>query len=87
MYMQNEPNYTKFYTTRDRFEIQILLAADCTLDGIETDHIGRVHFRFADKPRCEDVLNQLMRGTLQIYGHKMINAMQIASSTFRKHTR
>lgn len=85
--MNNVETYTEFYTTRDRFEIHILLAADCLLDGIETDHLGRVHFRFADKQQCEENLHLLLCGALKVYAHKVINAMQIASSTFRKHSR
>jgi hypothetical protein len=85
--MDNELSYAKFYTTKDRFEIQVLLAADCALDGIETDHLGRVHFRFADKQKCNEILKMLLSGTLKVYAHKVINAMQIASSTFRKYGR
>jgi len=75
--------YIPFYLTKDRFEIYVLLASHCMVDGYEGDN-GTIYFRFEDKAKCDVVLAKLLSKRLKVYAHEMIDAIRTAHSIFNK---
>ncbi len=75
--------YIPFFRTKDRFEIYVLLASHCTVDGYEGDS-GSVFFRFEDKAKCEAILAKLLSKRLKVFAHELIEAIRTAQSIFNK---
>lgn len=75
--------YTPFYRTKDRFEIFVLLAVHCQVDGCEREQNGVVYFRFADKKKCEEILSLFLSKKLKVYAHDFVNAVRDAQAIFK----
>lgn len=75
-----EPSVSPFYLTKDRYEIYVLLANDCVLDGFERlPHDGiAIYFRFQDKSYCQYILDLRSQRRLQVDPQKLRSAMREA---------
>ncbi len=70
------------YTTRDRFEIYVLLSTGCILASYASDERGVFYFSFKEKSRCTEILAQLLSKQLKIHAHDMINAIRDVQAIF-----